>query len=152
LANVIRHYAIRFDLYQSQFVFGQVYSLCLREEIAIMGDPFLNYFRARSTCTAMLAIALVIGPATASDDTSYCGQAPELAAARLRWAEVRKRRVHPIHSDKHCLSYGIYFYEAVTARLAASVCTDGIDRQRNLKLLDSEIDAFNSLIATQCGG
>jgi hypothetical protein len=100
----------------------------------------------------MLAIALVIGPATASDDTSYCGQAPELAAARLRWAEVRKRRVHPIHSDKHCLSYGIYFYEAVTARLAASVCTDGIDRQRNLKLLDSEIDAFNSLIATQCGG
>jgi hypothetical protein len=31
-------------------------------------------------------------------------------------------------------------------------CEDGIHRQRDLDLLDSEIDAFNSLIAAQCGG
>jgi hypothetical protein len=35
----------------------------------------------------------------------------------------------------------------VTARQAASVCENGIDRQRDLDLLDSEIDAFNNLIA-----
>jgi len=40
----------------------------------------------------------------------------------------------------------------VTARQAASVCEDGSDRQRDLDLLDSEIDAFNNLIAAQCGG
>ena len=29
---------------------------------------------------------------------------------------------------------------------------DGVDRQPILDLLDSEIDAFNNLIAAQCGG
>ena len=29
---------------------------------------------------------------------------------------------------------------------------DGVDRQSILDLLDSEIDAFNNLIAAQCGG
>ena len=80
-----------------------------------MGVPFLNYFRARSTCAAMLAIVFVIGPATASADTSYFGQPPELAAARLRWAEARKSRVDTTHNHKKCLTYGIYFYEAVTS-------------------------------------
>jgi hypothetical protein len=43
-------------------------------------------------------------------------------------------------------------YEAVTARQATSACQDGIDRRRDLTLLDSEIEAFNNLIAAQCGG
>jgi hypothetical protein len=30
--------------------------------------------------------------------------------------------------------------------------SDGTRRQRDLDLLDSEIDAFNDLIAAQCGG
>jgi hypothetical protein len=38
----------------------------------------------------------------------------------------------------------------VVARETASLCRDGLDRQRTLELLDSEIDAFNELIATQC--
>ena len=44
------------------------------------------------------------------------------------------------------------FISTVTARQAASVCENGIDRQQDLDLLDSEIDAFNNLIAAQCGG
>jgi hypothetical protein len=40
----------------------------------------------------------------------------------------------------------------VTARQAATLCRDGIDRQRALDLVDMEIDAFNNLIAAQCGG
>jgi hypothetical protein len=39
----------------------------------------------------------------------------------------------------------------VTARHFASFCKDGTDRQRALELLDSEIEAFNDLIATLCG-
>jgi hypothetical protein len=35
---------------------------------------------------------------------------------------------------------------------SASICDDGIDRQRYLDVLDAEIDAFNDLIAAQCSG
>jgi hypothetical protein len=38
----------------------------------------------------------------------------------------------------------------VTTRQAASFCTEGLDRERTLELLDSEINAFDDLIATQC--
>jgi hypothetical protein len=42
--------------------------------------------------------------------------------------------------------------DAVTARQAASICEVGSERQRDIDLLDSEIDAFNDLIAAHCGG
>jgi hypothetical protein len=38
----------------------------------------------------------------------------------------------------------------MTARQVASFCKDGIDRVRILELIDSEIEAFNGLIATLC--
>ena len=60
--------------------------------------------------------------------------------------------VDPVQTEKNCRAYGIHFYETVTARQAISICRDGIDHQRDLALIDSEIDAFNNLIAAQCGG
>jgi hypothetical protein len=90
----------------------------------------------------ILAVALLIDPAiTAGAEMAGCSQLPDLSAARLRWAAVRKGRVDPRHS-----------FEAVTTRQAASFCRGGVDRQRTLELLDAEIDAFNDLIATQCSG
>src|SRR5262245_60373472 len=83
---------------------------------------------------------------------SNCTQVSDLAAARVRWAAARQSRVDAAESDKKCRAYRIHFYDAVTARQAASICEDGIHRQRDLALLDGEIDAFNSLIAAQCGG
>src|SRR5262249_44125622 len=71
---------------------------------------------------------------------------------RVRWAAARQSRVDAAQDEKRCRAYRIHFYDAVTARQAASICEDGIHRQRDLDLLDSEIDAFNSLIAAQCGG
>jgi hypothetical protein len=101
----------------------------------------------------IFAIALLIIPATASKvDASYCGQVSELAAARLRWAATSESRVDPAHNEKSCRALGNHFYEAVEARQAASICDDGIDRQRYLDVLDAEIDAFNNLIAAQCSG
>jgi hypothetical protein len=75
-----------------------------------------------------------------------------LASARLRWAAARQSRLDPAQNEQKFRAYGIHFYDAVTARQAASICENGSDRQRDLDLLDSEIDAFNNLIATQCGG
>jgi hypothetical protein len=101
----------------------------------------------------VLAVALLIGPAiTAGAEMSGCSQLPDLSAARLRWAAVRKSGVDPGHSEESCRSFGSNFFDAVTTRQAASFCSDGVDRQRTLKLLDAEIEAFSDLIATQCSG
>ena len=101
----------------------------------------------------ILAVALLIDPAiTAGAETPGCSQLPDLSAARLRWAAVRKSRVDSGHSEERCRSYGSNFFEAVTTRQAASFCSDGVDRQRTLELLDADIEAFNDLIATQCSG
>jgi len=99
--------------------------------------------------SAIFAIALVILPATAADAAS-CGQASEFTAARARWAAVRQSRTDD--SDKICRAYANYFYEAVVTRQTASWCEDNVNRQRNLEVLDAEIDAFNNLIAKQCIG
>ena len=101
----------------------------------------------------ILAIAILLDPAIApAADMSGCNQLSHLSSARLRWAAVRKRRADPAHKEENCRSYGSNFFEAVTTRQAASLCGNVIDRHRLLELLDSEIDAFNDLIATQCSG
>jgi hypothetical protein len=94
--------------------------------------------------SATFVIALVILPATAAHASS-CGQASELTAARARQSRTDD-------SDKICRAYGNYFYEAVVTRQTASLCEDSVNRQRNLEMLDAEIDAFNNLIAKQCIG
>ena len=102
---------------------------------------------------ALFAIALLfISPTASKADASYCAQVSDLAAARVRWAAARENRADFGQSEKKCRAYGIHFYEAVTARQVASICEQGIDRQRDLDLLDFEINAFNNLIAAQCGG
>ena len=99
----------------------------------------------------IVAVALLIDPAlTAGAATSGCSQLSDLSAARLRWAAVRQGRVDPGHSEESCRSYRSNFFEAVTTRQAVSVCRDGDDRRRTLDLLDTEIEAFNDLIAAQC--
>ena len=96
--------------------------------------------------------SLFISPTASKADVSNCAQASDLAAARLRWAAARQSRGNAAQDEKQCQVYGIHFYDAVTARQAASICEDDIHRQRDLDLLDFEIDAFNNLIAAQCGG
>jgi hypothetical protein len=95
---------------------------------------------------------LVSSPTASKADPSYCAQASDLAAARLRWAAARQSHVDSAQNEKRCRVYRIHFYDAVTARQVASICEDGIDHQRDIDLLDFEIDAFNKLIAAQCGG
>lgn len=50
-----------------------------------------------------------------------------------------------------CRSHRSNFLKVVMTRQAASFGGYAIDRHRLLELLDSEIDAFNDLIATRCG-
>jgi|SRR4051794_32555020 hypothetical protein len=102
---------------------------------------------------ALLLIALLTCPTTASaTDVSVCGQLQNLSATRLRWDTLRKSRVEHAKAEISCRSFGANFVEAVTVRQVALACSEGINRQRLLELLDSEIDAFNELIATRCSG
>jgi hypothetical protein len=120
----------------------------------IVGDSLngltdaLRRYRPIIPLIALLPYAVI--PAKA--DTSKSCNASELAKARLRWETTRRSPTDSWLREKNCRAYEIQFYEAATARQATSVCRDGIDRQRDLELLDSEIDAFNKLIAGQCGG
>ena len=53
--------------------------------------------------------------------------------------------------EDSCRAYSLAFLEAVQRRHVASICEDEPNRQRDLELLDVDIDAFNNLIAAQCG-
>lgn len=97
-------------------------------------------------------IALLLYPATAAEaDTRYCGRPSELPTARVRWEAARLSPADPALREKNCRAYGSQFYEVATVRQAVSTCRDGLDHRLDLEVLDFEIDAFNKLIATQCG-
>ena len=102
---------------------------------------------------AMLFVAILPIAVTVSKvEASYCSQTFDVATARNRWAVARRTSVNAAHDDESCRAYGNQFFEAVTARQAASICEDGVNRQRALEMLDAEIDALNNLIAAQCSG
>jgi hypothetical protein len=98
----------------------------------------------------IVMFAIVIAATPSQGGASYC-QIFEVAAARVRWAVADQSRVDPAHYEESCREYGNQFFEAVKAREATSIREDGIDRQRALEILDAKIDAFNNLIASQCG-
>ena len=95
------------------------------------------------------AIALVTNAATLSEAHASCSQASEISAARVRWAAVRQH-VGNRSTAESCRAYSHVFLEAVNTCHVASICEDGADRQRDLALLDVDIDAFNNLIAAYC--
>ena len=65
---------------------------------------------------------------------------------------TRQSHIDAVHAEKICHDYAITFYEAVTVRQTASICESSADRRRlDLAQLDSDIDAFNNLIAEHCG-
>ena len=82
---------------------------------------------------SILPITLLIDLAiTTGAETSGCSRVSNLSTARLSGAAVRKDHVDPPHSEENGSeengrSYATNFFEAVTARLAAFFCKDGIE-------------------------
>ncbi len=79
---------------------------------------------------------------------SKCTSNKDIDASRTRWATLRSQPANAADNGKTCRAYAASFYESVTLRQAAARCVDG---ERNLAVLDSEINAFNNLLATKCG-
>jgi hypothetical protein len=94
---------------------------------------------------AFAAINASAIPAVAAE----CASIQDIDASRTRWEMVRSQPAKAAFKENTCRAYAASFYESVTLRDAAARCAT---RARNLAVLDSEINAFNDLLATKCGG
>jgi hypothetical protein len=86
-------------------------------------------------------------PALASE----CPSPGDIAASRTRWATVRSQPVKIPDNETNCRAFAASFYESVTLRQAVAKCTRNADHDRSLAALDSEVDSFNTVLATKCG-
>jgi hypothetical protein len=97
----------------------------------------------------VLIASAVINAATVPAVASECTSNKDIAVSRTRWASLRSQPTNVVDHEKTCRAYATSFYESVTLRQAAAKCAGS---ERDLAALDSEINAFNDLLAAQCGG
>jgi hypothetical protein len=97
---------------------------------------------------AVLIASAAINASTVPVAAAECMSIKDLDVSRARWATVLGRPAEA-DKDKACRAWATSFYESVTLRQEAARCAAG---ERNLALLDSEINAFNDLISAKCGG
>jgi hypothetical protein len=95
----------------------------------------------------VLIASVAINASTLPTVAAECTSNKDIDASRTRWATLRSQPANA-PDNKICRAYAASFYESVTLRQAAAGC---VDRERNLAVLDSEINAFNDLLATKCG-
>ena len=105
-----------------------------------------------SGLNAIIMATAVIGASTTSAAASGCTSNSDLAASRARWTTVLSRPTNASDGEANCRLYTSSFYGLVMLRQDTASCTSGADRDRKLAALDSDIDAFNDLLATKCGG
>jgi hypothetical protein len=103
-----------------------------------------------------LAIMLTLAVTNASSipaAASQCVSPTTIAAARTHGAAVRNQLRNAEDQQAACRAYAASFYESVTIRHAAADCVrvTGHNPVPEIVMLDSEIDAFNDLLATKCG-
>ena len=98
---------------------------------------------------AVLIASAAINASTIPAVAAECTSIKDIDASRSRWEMLRSQPAKAADKEKTCRAYAASFYESVTLRQAAAGCADG---GRNLAVLDSEINAFNDLLATRCGG
>ena len=97
----------------------------------------------------VLVASAAINASTIPAVAAECTSIKDIDASRSRWEMLRNQAVKAIDKEKACRAYATSFYESVTLRQVVAGCADG---GRNLPALDSEIDSFNDLLATKCGG
>jgi hypothetical protein len=97
---------------------------------------------------AVLLTSATINASTVPAAASQCALPTAIAATRTHWAAVRSQFSKATDREAACRAYSASFYDSVTTRQAVAGCTSGAD----ITALDSEINAFNELLATKCGG
>ena len=93
---------------------------------------------------AALLLAFLATPVKAAK-VSYCAQAHDSAATRLKWALERQRNTITLQKDDNCRGYRTEFYQAAVTRQNITRCEQDDMRQSALEAIDAEINAFNDL-------
>jgi hypothetical protein len=97
---------------------------------------------------AILLTSATINAFTVPAAAAQCTSPTAIATVREHWAAVRSQLGKATDREAACRAYATSFYEAVTARQAAAGCTSDAD----ISALDADINTFNDLLATRCGG
>jgi hypothetical protein len=101
----------------------------------------------------MIRLAILLTSATINASTipaaaSQCASPTAIAATRMHWAAVRSQFNNATDHEAACRAYAASFYESVMTRQAVADCVG----YSGITALDSEINAFNDLLASKCGG
>ena len=110
---------------------------------------YLLMIRIAAFLLAALLLAFLATPVKAAK-VSYCAQAHDSAATRLKRALARQRNTITLQKDDNCRGYRTEFYQAAVTRQNITHCEEDDMRQSALEAIDAEINAFNDLIATYC--
>ena len=97
---------------------------------------------------AILLASAIFNASTLPAAASQCASPTAIAATRTHWVAVRRQFNNATDHEAACRAYAASFYESVTTRQAAVGCIG----DTAITALDSEIDSFNDLLATRCGG
>ena len=97
---------------------------------------------------AILLMSTAIQAYTVPAAASLCAAPTAITATRTHWAALRSQLDKAADHEAACRAYAASFYELVTMRQTVASCTGYGD----VRALDSEIRAFNDLLATRCGG
>ncbi|WP_284260320.1 hypothetical protein [Bradyrhizobium iriomotense] len=97
-------------------------------------------------------MSIALNGATIPTAVAECGSPHQVTAPRLRWTAIRSQIDRAADREAVCRIYAASFYELVTMRQAAAGCIHDADHGRDVAELDSEIDVFNDLLASQCSG
>ena len=97
----------------------------------------------------VLVVSAAINASAVPAVAAECTSIKDIDASRSRWETLRSRPAKEADKESVCRAYAASFYETVTLRQVATTCGTG---ERNIVALDSEINAFNELLATKCGG
>lgn len=100
---------------------------------------------------ATLFIVMAINVSTIPALASQCASSKEIGASLARWAAIRRQFVNATDHQTACRVFAASFYESVAARQAAAICVRDADRNLDIGAINSEIDAFNNLLAAKCG-
>jgi hypothetical protein len=97
---------------------------------------------------AILLTSATINASTVPAAASQCTSPTAIATIRTQWAAVRSQLNKIANREAACRAYSAAFYQSVMTRQAAAGCTGDAD----ITTLDADINAFNDLLATRCGG
>lgn len=101
----------------------------------------------------MIRLAIVLASAALNASplpaaASQCAAPSTIATIRTHWSAVRSQFSNATDRETACRAYAASFYESVTTRQAAAGCPG----DASVSALDLEINTFNDLLATKCGG